>query len=295
MSFIKYLLLAVLFVISHPVVFAVSSIQNSPNQDWFDLQKQVQFQIDNFPGQCAILIKDLKKGWTIEYQAELSFPSASLIKIPIMAALYEAWAEGQIHLEEKLSIQKRLKASGSGTLKYEKPGTKITFQKLIYKMITESDNTATNILTDYFGLEYFDQRFKKLGLSKTSFSRMIMDLKKRNQGIENMTTAKDMAYLLEKIYNDQIIGSKEMLSMLKQQKINDRLSATLPSQWEIGHKTGLMKNCCHDVGIIFSPSSDYIVCVLTSGRVPARRAKSFIAEIAYLTSVYYTQPLQKSS
>ena len=117
-----------------------------------------------------------------------------------MAALYNAQTEGLISLDESLTLKKKLKARGSGSLRYKKNGTRYIVRKLIYKMITESDNTATNMLTDFLGLDYYNSFFLKIGLTKTNMSRMIMDLKKRNRGIENYTTPKDMASLLEKIY-----------------------------------------------------------------------------------------------
>ncbi|MCH7911012.1 MAG: serine hydrolase, partial [Candidatus Hydrogenedentes bacterium] len=134
-----------------------------------------------------------KRGWTISHNPGRLFPSASLVKIPIMVALYQAEVKGHISLDDSFPILRRLKARGSGNLRYNKPGTRFTVRELIYRMITESDNTATNVLANMFGLEYYNAQFLNLGLSHTNFSRMIMDLRKRNRGIDNYTTAEDMA------------------------------------------------------------------------------------------------------
>lgn len=257
---------------------------------WAELQRKIEFQVKHFPGTAGIYIKDVKRGWVIEHNADTLFPSASLVKIPVMAALYDAQSKGRISLDEVLTLQRRMRAAGSGSLRLQRAGTKYTVRQLIYKMITESDNTATNMLTDYLGLDYYNSSFLKMGLTHTNFSRMIMDLRKRDQGIENYTSPRDMASLLELIYGRDLTGSDEMLAILKGQKINDRLAVSIPASWQIGHKTGLMRDSCHDVGIVFAPSSDYIICVLTSNVRNLRRAKNFISEISHITAIYYGDP-----
>ncbi len=258
-----------------------------PDTHWKQLQDKIEYQVRHFPGTPGIYIKDLNRGWVIEHNPDRLFPSASLVKLPVMAALYDAQAQGRLSLDEALPIQRRLRAGGSGKLKFQKVGTRKTIRELIYHMITESDNTATNILTDYLGLDYFNGYFTRVGLGQTNFSRMIMDLRLRNRGIENNTSPRDMARILEMLYTRNLTGSDEMLAIMKDQKINDRLAATIPRSWKICHKTGLMNNTCHDVGIVFSPNSDYIICVLTSGVRNSRRAKNFISEISFLTTEYY--------
>jgi beta-lactamase class A len=215
---------------------------------------------------------------------------ALTFELPIMAAVYEAQTKGQVTLDEILPLQRRLKAPGSGHLKFQRNGTLLTVRQLIYKMITESDNTATNMLTDMLGMGYYNSEFMRLGLLHTNFSRMIMDLRKRDRGIENYTTARDMAVILEKIYNGELTGSDEMIAVLKDQKVKDRIPVAIPVGWQVGHKTVLLRNTVHDVGIVFAPTSDYILCVLTSNVRNIRRAKGFIAEIAHQTAVYYSDP-----
>lgn len=289
-AFSFLLFLTLLFIVGGVYVAQSNTQQDQPDIYWSNLNKKIEFQIQHFPGTAGIVIKDLKRGWIIQHNADKLFPSASLVKIPLMAALYDAHVHGRISLDEALSIQRKLKTGGSGTLKYARSGTRLTIRQLIFKMITESDNTAANMLSDLFGLDYYNSCFIKFGLRHTNFSRMIMDLRKRDQGIENYTTPQDMALLLEMIYENKLTGSDEMLEILKSQKINDRLPVSIPKSWQIGHKTGLMRNSCHDVGIIFSPTNDYLICALTSDIHNYRRAKSFISEISHLTALYYSDP-----
>lgn len=262
----------------------------NPDSNWNELHQRINYQIRHFPGQTAVYIRDLNTGWTIEHNANVLFPSASLVKIPIMAVIYQAQVSGRLSLDESLPLLRKLKASGSGHLRRKRTGTRIRVRELVYKMITESDNTATNMLTDRLDMDYFNRHFLAMGLNRTNFSRMVMDLRRRDQGIENYTTAQDMGNLLEMIYFKNLTGSDEMIKILKESKINDRLALGIPSAWQIGHKTGLMNNACHDVGIVFSPSRDYVICVLTTKARSFRRSKNFISEVSHLAATYYADP-----
>jgi beta-lactamase class A len=105
-----------------------------------------------------------------------------------------------------------------------------------------------------------------------------------------MTSPRDMAFLLEKIYKRELVSaeaSDEMLLIMKHQHMRDRLPRFLPSGWEIAHKTGLLRKACHDVGIVFSPQGDYMICVLTSHDATYKMAKGFIASMARITFDYY--------
>ena len=78
-----------------------------------------------------------------------------------------------------------------------------------------------------------------------------------------------------------------MLDILKHQHLHDRLPRFLPAGWEMAHKTGLLRKSCHDVGIVFSPKGDYMICVLTSHDVTYKNAKRFIASLGRITFDYY--------
>jgi beta-lactamase class A len=114
----------------------------------------------------------------------------------------------------------------------------------------------------------------------------MMDFSQRSNGVENYTAASDIVYLLEKIYNKQLIDraySELILSFLKKQKIKDRIPRYLPKGVIVAHKTGLERGIVHDAGIVFSPKDDYIICVLTKKVKVYSKAKKFIAQLSLLT------------
>lgn len=298
---IIFTIFLVLFIAGGAYIFVSKSSAKTEKQlivdeaGWNSLADDVETKIRRFPGVAGIVIKDLRSGLTIKYNEDKLFPSASLVKIPVMAAVFQREKEGKLSLSQRLTLKSNLKQYGSGRLKYCPSGSSFSIKQLLELMITESDNTATNLLTNQLGFEYLNQTFSDLGLSNTNMIRSIMDLHTRDLGIENYTTADEMAFLLEKIYQKSLVSeeaSERMLTILSRQKINDRLSRGLPKGWVVAHKTGLMRSVCHDVGIVYHSQGDFIVCVLTDKINSYPRAKKFISDIAKITFQYYENRLQ---
>ena len=243
-----------------------------------------------YRGRVGIYIKDLETGKTWDYNSDRLFPSASLIKVPIMAAVCEKIQLGEITLDTQIKLTRRDRVGGSGSLKWVREGTSLSVMEIIFKMITESDNTATKMLIDYVSMPYLENSFKTLGLVRTNITPEGMSLSSGRVPRENFTTAREMASLMERIYAGQLVSkesSEFMLDVLKHNKSRSRLRKGLPLGWEIGHKTGLLRKNCHDVGIVFSPRGDYVIAVLTSEAPNYTEAKNFISKVAKLTYQYY--------
>jgi beta-lactamase class A len=251
-----------------------------------ELMSELEKRTAKFRGEAGILVKDLKTHQTLGINSSKLFPSASLVKVPIMAAVYAADREGRLKLTDQLAVKRTEKIKSRSKIYRARPGTKFTVSDLVECMITESDNTAANMLVDALGFGYLNQKFIEFGLKNTDLRRGIMDLKWRKAGIENYTTAEDMALMLEKIYNGELVSkeaSAQMLEILKRQKVNDRIPKGLPNKMVVAHKTGLLKDTVSDVGIIFTNEGDFIICVLTADIHNFRTAKRFIGKIAECT------------
>lgn len=260
---------------------------------WQVLKQKLANEIRHFKGEVGIVIKDLRFNWEISYNKDKLFPSASLAKVPIMAACFLAAKEGRIQLDQQVVLRNSDKFSGSGILKDIRPGATFTVEELIGLMVEDSDNTATNILTSMVGINYLNRVFNSLGLKNTSLSRRIADFSLRDRGIENYTTPEDIALLLERIYRRSLISkdlSEKCLRVLKLQRVNDRIPKYLPVDVTVAHKTGLERSVCHDAGIVFSCKGDFLICVLTKHANPnAVASKNFIARAALYTYVYSEQ------
>jgi len=266
-------------------------IRGKQRKKWTELEHVCIEKAEAFPGTPAIFIKDLKTGWSIRHNEELDVPSASIVKVPIMVSCFLASDEGIIDLDKKITLKSRDKVGGSGLLKNEPGGKKFAVKTLMKLSVTKSDNTASNMLIDLLGLDYLNESFKELGLNNTNISRKMMHMKKRDRGIENYTTATDMALILEELYRGRIGSgdiSSKCLELLKQQTINTRIPRNLPADIPVAHKTGLEKGVCHDAGIVYTPTGDFIICILIKHKdKSSRRSKNFIADIAYVVYKNY--------
>ncbi|UCB56883.1 MAG: serine hydrolase [Candidatus Omnitrophota bacterium] len=260
---------------------------------WEELQQSVKTEISRFNGKAGIVIKDLETGRELAFEKSELFPSASLAKIPLMAACFLAAEQGRIRLDDNIALKSSDKLTGSGLLKDMPEGTVFSVEKLIGLMIYDSDNTAANILTDLTGLDYLNSTFGDFGLENTDLTRKIADYQSRDRGIENYTTAQDMSLLLDKLYLRKLGSediSDECISMLKLTRMNDRIPRYLPPEISIAHKTGLENSVCHDAGIVFTPKGDFIIVVLTKhANATSAPSKEFIAKVSLHTYKYFNQ------
>jgi beta-lactamase class A len=278
--------------------YCQSSKENQRNKLIFEKRKANRFvlsqkltdEITKFKGVAGIVVKDLETGWEFSYEKDKLFPSASLAKIPLMAACFLAADQGRIKLDRNIALKSMDKLAGSGVLKDMPAGTAFSVERLIGLMIYESDNTAANIVTNLAGIDYLNSAFKGFGLKNTELSRKIADYRSRDKGIENYTTAEDIALLLENIYR-KTLGNKyvsgQCVNMLKLTRINDRIPKYLPAEITIAHKTGLERDVCHDAGIVFTRKGDFIIVVLTKHtNSNSMSSKDFISKAALHTYSY---------
>jgi len=268
---------------------AASAVQINPDH-WQSLASAVRRQARRFPGDAAYIIKDFRTGQVVTSNADHIFPSASLIKLPILCAAFEAVQEGRISLNTPIILQRADLRGGSGVLKRTPVGSVLTNRELLEDMIIYSDNTAAELIIRQLGYEYLQATFTQLGLRDTEIHPDGFRLKPRSVPDDNITSPRDMAFLLEKIYDRRLVSaeaSDQMLDILKHQHLRDRLPRFLPTGWEIAHKTGLLRKACHDVGIVFSPDGDYMICVLTAHDATYKMAKRFIASMGRITFDYY--------
>jgi beta-lactamase class A len=208
-----------------------------------------------------------------------------------MAVCFLAAEEGKIKLDRKVALKSSDKFSGSGILKDTRIGTTFTVEELIGLMIYDSDNTATNMLTNMVGIDYLNNAFNTFGLKNTKLSRKVAEFSLRDRGIENYTTAEDMTLILEKMYRRVLVNenvSDKCLKLLKLQRINDRIPKYLPVDVTVAHKTGLESSVCHDAGIVFTCKGNFLIVILTKhANSDSALSKEFIAKAAMYVYKYF--------
>ena len=264
---------------------------DAAQEAWDDMTQELSWLVSRHRGRVAIYLEDLKSGRTWSYHPDEMYPSASLIKVPIMACVFYKIHDGEMSLKNVLTLRRHNRVGGSGSLKWQPDGSKFTVRELLQHMISESDNTATAMLLEAVGLGYAQRQFPKMGLICTGIYQEGLSLRAGKVAHENFTTASEMTMLLAKIYRGELVdpaASRLMLDILRHKKaVASRLAKGLPRGWEIAHKTGLLRQACHDAAVFFSPRGDYAMTVLTGQNGNYKAAKAFISRLGQVTFRHY--------
>jgi beta-lactamase class A len=214
-----------------------------------DLSTQLNTEIQKLPGQTALTVQFLNSSETININETTQFWAASVIKILIACEFFNQANLEKIDLKHKTLIHNENLVQGSGIIKLLDPSDELTYLDLVKLMLTISDNTATNELVDLLGWENIDLYARNLNLTNTTFKHKMMI--KAGRG-PNLSTTADINQLLLKLYKNQLPGSQQLLTILKEQQDRRRIPLLLPNDVEIANKTGSLERAVHDAGIVFA-------------------------------------------
>lgn len=236
-------------------------------------------------GLVALAARHVETGWAWRYNERVVLPSASLIKLPILAAFWEAAEAGRLDPDERTDVPAGTSVEGTGVLKALAPGLELTWNDLATLMITVSDNVATNLIIDRLGMETIQAWIDKAGLADTRLGRRMMDRAAMDAGRGNWTSAADMETLLSAVAAGTCVSgeaSRRMRQALEAQQIHDRLPRRLGNGVRVANKTGNFADVIHDAGLVTWPGGTLVIALLTRGVQPAWQAMDAIAEVAAL-------------
>ncbi|MGM9533142.1 serine hydrolase [Intestinibacter sp.] len=226
-------------------------------------------RLSRINGKVGFYYKNLVTGEVVKYNEKEPMLAASLIKLAVLGEVFREIESGQINEQEIFTTRDVDKVPSCGALNYMDQGLKVTLKDLYTLMIILSDNYATNILIDRCKIENINNFIEENGLKNTVLKRKMFDSVGASKGLENYTSAEDMALLLEKIYNGTLVSKKasaKMLEVLKNQRLNGKIPFFLSSgenKVQIAHKTGEDTGITHDVGIVLG-KEPFIICFLSN-------------------------------
>lgn len=243
-----------------------------------DLRVKIQERVNNRLKNYTVYIKDLNTPFTVGINETVIFTAASINKVPIIAALYYYAGKGEIDLDERITIQPRdIQNFGTGSIRYDPPGSVYSLKTLAKLAIEQSDNTAAYVLGTYtVGFEKIQALMNTWGLTQTDM-------------INNKTSNLDMSKLFEKIYKGEVTNTaltQEMLAFFKDTDFEDRLPALLPKDVSVYHKIGNEIAVMHDAGIVTNGKTSYYIGVFTNDITDENETKKIIAEISKLVYDY---------
>ncbi len=238
----------------------------------------------------GVFFVDLDTGAYLDLNGELTFAAASMIKFPILVAFFQDVDAGKIRLDEPLTLKKELIGGGSGDMQYKPVGTKFTALSTATKMITISDNTATNMLIERLGgATALNQRFTSWGLTVTEIRNPLPDLSGTNT-----TSPRDLAQLMAAVQQGDLISLKSrdrLLHIMRQTVTATLLPKGLGQGATIAHKTGDIGSMVGDVGLVDMPSGKrYVAVAMVKRPHNNEQAKELIRQISRAAYKQFSQP-----
>jgi beta-lactamase class A len=237
----------------------------------------------------GVFLVDLNSGGYVDINAGASFPAASTIKVPILVAFFQDVDAGKIRLDEILAMQQDMVAGGSGNMQYKPVGTQFTALEVATKMITISDNTATNMLIAKLGgIEALNQRFRSWGLTTTVIRNKLPDLEGTNT-----TSPKELGNLLAMVNQGNLVSMQSrdrLLDIMRHTERDTLLPSGLGAGATVAHKTGDIGTMLADAGLVDMPNGKrYIATVMILRPNNDPRAEKLISAISGIAYQQFSQ------
>ena len=261
------------------------------------LRQQIESRVGQEQGaEVGLAYIDLGTGDTLFLNADTSFHAASTMKVPVMIELFRRAATGSFRMDQPLLLVNQFasivdgspysldKNSDSDSTLYNRIGQRVRVDTLLRLMITRSSNFATNTLIALVGAPAVTATMRSLGASRIQVLRGVEDGKAFDKGLNNTTTARDLATILRAIEEGRAASAeatRQMRDILLAQEFNERIPAGLPPGVKVAHKTGDITAIAHDAAIVYPPGrSPYVLVVLTRGIRDAKQSDKLIADLS---------------
>jgi len=255
-----------------------------PALDVTDLVKR----IPGITGVVARTMGDEKP--VLAVRADETFPSASVIKLAVMATVYRAYDAATAKPTDTVKTRAADLIGGSDVLAGSPAGKEWSLDALVKAMIEVSDNSASNTLMTAFGIGTINATMQLAGMTRSRLARHFADTVPSWRRAENHMTPADTAALLFAIERGAREGiptiaspqsCRAMIGVLLGNDDKTKIVRGLPPGTPCAHKTGEIDYTRNDAGII-DPFGDtpYVLVVLTRSLRDHAAANNGIAAIA---------------
>jgi beta-lactamase class A len=252
-------------------------VRSRPVADTAALRRTLDALAEPHRGVVGYAVRDLDAGWRIARRGDEPFPTASLIKVPILVTVFDLVERGMLSLDDRLTVLPIDVVPGAGILQHLHAGLTITVRDAAWLMTTISDNTATNLLLDRIMIRRVWDKMESLGLPRSkvhskSFLRassVAMDSSvKYGLGV---TTAEEMATLFALLADGRAVSPRADSAMLDMLAANEdgQLLQRFVSGVRAPHKTGATDAVRTECTLWYLPQR-VVACVLTRENADTR-------------------------
>lgn len=245
-----------------------------------DVFAPVRAALEHLDAAAGIVVRDPAGRELFRHAARETFPAASVIKVPLVMALFADVAEGRLSLDERIAVGE--KVDGSGILRDLRDVDALTLRDHVMLAIALSDNTATNRVIERVGPERVNERLEDWGCTTTRLRRRMYDFEAARQGLENVVTPQEMASLVAMVVSGRLVDrttSDAVLAIMERCQDESMLRRYLPDGVRAANKTGTIEGTRNDVAVIWGPIQTLVVAAFT------REARDPIATATFLGTV----------
>jgi beta-lactamase class A len=226
-------------------------------------------------GDVGIYVRNLRTGRGVALRADDVFPTASMIKVPIMIAVHDAVARGQLHYSDTLTWRDSLRYSGEDDLfNHLRDSSRLALPVIQLLSITTSDNAASLWLQALVGGEAVNRWLEANGFDSTRVNSRTPgreEARKRYQW--GQTTPREMAELLVRIREGKAVNvaaSNAMYRTLTRIFWNGEALSRIPPWVQAASKQGSVDRSRSEVVLVNAPSGDYVFCIITRNQLDER-------------------------
>ncbi len=263
----KKIIIAILFCLP---LFAKAQKQDKK------LQVKIEQAISEYNGDIGVYVKNLRTGKTVSINADTIFPTASIVKVPILLGIMDKINKGELKYDSTFTYKDSLLYEGSDILGSFKNNETIVLKKLIMLMLTTSDNTASLWLQSIAGTgTRINENLETIGLKSTRInSRTPGRENNRTQYGWGQTTPAEMGTIFEKIYRNEIFSAAACERMLRCLGRNfwdeEEAISMIPPTIEVFSKNGCVNASRSEAMIVNAPTNPYVFCIFTKNNKDQR-------------------------
>ncbi|NSL87450.1 serine hydrolase [Chitinophaga sp. Mgbs1] len=224
--------------------------------------------LDAHHGDAGVYVQHLKTGRTVAINADTVFPTASMIKIPILAGVFKRIGEGGLQYRQLLTYRDSLLYEGEDILGSFRDSQQITLDKVVMLMLTMSDNTASLWLQSLAGGgAVINEWLAQQGFEHTRVNSRTKG-REGNRRIYGwgQTTPREMATLMKRIYKGEVVskaGSERMYRNLTRNYWDTEGVLMIPPGIRTASKNGAVDESRSEVLMVNAPHGDYVYCIIT--------------------------------
>jgi beta-lactamase class A len=238
------------------------------------LQLKLEQLVKGLKGDVGVYVRHLKTGQTAAVQADTVFPTASMVKVPILCGVFDKIEKGELKYNQQLVYRDSLKYDDGITGSF-RDSTKIQLSELVMLMISISDNTASLWLQQLAGTgATINEWLEQNGFHQTRVNSRTPGREEQRKIYQwAQTTPREMATLMMTIYQGRVVSpaaSEQMFRVLSKPYWDGEAVSQIPPTIHVASKNGAVNASKSEVALVNAPAGDYVFCVITKNQQDQR-------------------------